>query len=134
MTTPATPVTTVADLLVAPEDRALANELLNPIFGQPAGTENFTRELSPSAEPPATAYGAFARFSDARWLAVRDAVAMSVPSIRYYARGIKKAGSPVSDRLLETNSPTAVEKIGQLWSSAASLADAGVTPIVVAPI
>jgi hypothetical protein len=133
MTTPATPLTTVAELFVAVEDRALANQLVNPILGQPDDIENFVRELSPSAEPPATAYGAFARLSDARWLAIRDALAMGVPSIRYYARGLRKAGSPVSDRLLETNSPTAVTQIGQLWSSAASLQDAGVTPVVVAP-
>lgn len=134
MSLPATPLTVFVDLMVSIEDRPIANALINPILEQAEGTENFIRELSPTGDVPATGYGAFGRFSDPRWTAVRDALAMGVPSIRYYARGVRKAGSPVSDRLLETNSPTAVTQIGQVWSSAASLADAGLTPVVVSPV
>lgn len=133
-TLPASPLTTVGDLFVAEADRVAANAALNALLGQPAEAENFSVALSGSGEGPATHYGASARYSDPRWLATRDALVMAAPSFRYYARGLNRPGSATANRLTESNSPTAVESLGQFWSWAQSCADAGLTQIVVSPL
>lgn len=131
MSLPATPVTHVVDMIVAPEDRALANELINPILDQDAAAQNFAAQLSAQGEAPATFFGGFgARLSNERWVALRNALVTTAPGVTYYARGIRKAGDPASDKLVETNSGSAT--LGAPWSARESLADAGLAPVVVA--
>jgi hypothetical protein len=122
-----------ADVFVGLDDQATADSLINAALGQPEGTSNFARELSPTGEPPATAKGSFGNYTDAQWYAIRDALALAapqIPSVRYYARGFRRRTDGNANRLLETNSPTAVASIGAAWSPSASMADAGVTPVV----
>lgn len=127
-------LTVSVDLFIAPEQRVAANAIINAALAQAPEIENFTRDLSPSGEAPATAHGSFGSYTDAQWAAIRDGLALAAPQLdsrRYYVRGFRRPGNPLANRLVETNSDSAVTRIGEAWSPTASMQDAGVTPVVI---
>ena len=89
----------------------------------PANPANYGQELSATGADPVTSYGAAFCVTEPIRQALEAVGLASTPGISYW-----RCSNP-EGILAATNDPLSVEKIGQAWSYADSLAAVGLVPV-----